>query len=97
MGVTITEVKMAGDLKSAMVFFGALADGKNDVHKEGLEAAQGFIRRELRRQLDLRYIPSLSFAYDTSFDNFARIDRILKEIDIPNDDNDSADSSNSSD
>jgi ribosome-binding factor A len=79
-GVTITEVRMAKDLKTANVYFGCLADGKPDVHKEGLDAASGFIRREIRREVNLKYIPHLSFFYDTAFDNFSRINSILKEL-----------------
>lgn len=87
-GVTITEVKMAGDLKSAAVYFCSLDDGKNDLHKEGLEAAAGFIRRGLRHELDLKYIPQLSFLYDTSFDHYARIDSILKGLTETHDEDD---------
>jgi ribosome-binding factor A len=79
-GVTITEVRMSNDLKSAMVFFCSLTDGKAELHKQGLEAAAGFIRREIRNEADLKYAPSLTFEYDTSFDNFDRINKILKTI-----------------
>lgn len=88
-GVTITEVRMAGDLKSAVVFFCGLGDEQNDRHKNGLEAAAGFIRRGLRLELDLKYIPQLSFVYDTAFDNYARIDGILKELSGATDEDDS--------
>lgn len=93
-GVTITEVKMAGDLKSAAVYFCSLDDGKDALHKEGLEAASGFIRRGLRNELDLRYIPHLTFLYDTSFDNYARIDGILKRLAGINDEDDTTGSPN---
>ncbi|MEW6350016.1 MAG: 30S ribosome-binding factor RbfA [Thermodesulfobacteriota bacterium] len=79
-GVTITEVRMSRDLKSAIVFFCSLTDGKVQRHKQGLEAAAGFIRHEIASLADLKYIPSLSFEYDTSFDNFDRINRILKTL-----------------
>jgi ribosome-binding factor A len=79
-GVTITEVRMSPDLKSAWVYFGTLADGKAEAHMKGLVAAEGFIRRELRRELDLKYIPQLFFEYDSSFDNFDRINRLLKGL-----------------
>lgn len=82
-GVTITEVRMAADLKSARVYFSSLSDGKSDFHKQGLEAAAGYIRHQLGLELDLRYIPSLAFVYDTSFDNFDRINRILQTLDLP--------------
>lgn len=79
-GITITEVRMSADLKSATVYFSSLADGKAESHQKGLENAGGFIRRQLRRELDLKYIPELSFFYDTSFDNFSRINKLLKEV-----------------
>ena len=81
-GITITEVRMAADLKSAQVYFASLTDGQVARHLKGLQAANGFIRRQLRQEVNLKYIPSLSFFYDTSFDNFAKIDRILKELDL---------------
>jgi len=79
-GVTITDVVMAADLKSAKVYFCSLADGRDEIHKAGLEAAEGFIRRHLRLELDLKYIPRLSFFYDTSFDTYDRVRRILKGL-----------------
>jgi ribosome-binding factor A len=79
-GVTITHVDMAADLKSARVYFASLADGKTELHKQGLEAAAGFLRHALRLELDLKYIPTLSFLYDTSFDHYDRIDQTLKRL-----------------
>jgi ribosome-binding factor A len=81
-GITVTSVKVSADLKSAKVYFSSLMDGKAETHKKGLEAAEGFIRRQLRQELDLKYIPELAFFYDTSFDHFSRISKILKEIGV---------------
>jgi len=81
-GITVTQVEMSPDLKSARVYFSSLTDGKVDDHRKGLEAASGFIRHQLRQELDLKYIPELSFYYDTSFDNFSRINRILKDLGV---------------
>ncbi|MDQ7783212.1 MAG: 30S ribosome-binding factor RbfA [Desulfomonilaceae bacterium] len=82
LGVTITDVRLSADLKTARVYFSSLTDGKVDDHREGLESAQGFIRRELRRELDLKYIPELSFFYDTAFDHSLRINQLLKDLDL---------------
>lgn len=90
-GLTITRVQMAGDLKSARIFFASLADGRNTEHKSGLEAAQGFIRRELGRELDLKYVPQLSFFYDESFDHYDNINRILKQVIPPEPEHDRRD------
>jgi ribosome-binding factor A len=78
--VTITEVRVSNDLKSARVYFGCLTSSDPETRKQGLESALGFIRRELRRELDLKYIPELMFSYDTSFDHSLKINRILKEL-----------------
>jgi ribosome-binding factor A len=86
-GITITEVRMSEDLKSAKVYFSSLADGRVESHKKGLENAGGFIRRQLRQELDLKYIPELSFFYDTSFDNFSHINKLLKQIVTPETEN----------
>jgi ribosome-binding factor A len=81
-GITISEVAPAADLKSARVYFCSLGDGNRALHEEGLKAAAGFIRSRLREELDLKYIPSLEFHYDESFDNFDRINRVIKSLDI---------------
>jgi ribosome-binding factor A len=85
-GVTITEVQMGADLKSARVYFSCLADKQNEMHRKGLDSAAPFIRKKLRDTLDLKYIPELSFFYDSAFDHSARIGKILKEINIPSND-----------
>jgi len=90
-GITVTSVKMSADLKTARVYFSSLMDGKNETHKKGLEAAEGFIRRQLRQELALKYIPELSFFYDTSFDHSFRINKILKEIGVSETENDTED------
>jgi hypothetical protein len=46
----------------------------------GFESAKGFIKRELARELGLRYMPDLKFFYDASFDYGAHINRVLKSI-----------------
>jgi len=81
-GVTITEVKMAADLKSARVYFSCMGDEKGSQHQRGLESAEPFMRRRLREDLDLKYIPRLSFEYDTAFDNSLRIGTILKQLKV---------------
>ncbi len=57
--VSIVRVEVAQDLSRAKVFFDA---GKD--HEEAEEAfakAKGFIRTRLAKQLEIRYVPELSF------------------------------------
>ncbi len=78
--VTITDVLMSHDLKSARVFFSSLTDGRIKEHSKGLANAEGFIRHRLKEELDLKYIPILTFFYDSSFDHSVKISKLLKEI-----------------
>jgi ribosome-binding factor A len=88
-GVTITEISLSSDLKSARVFFSSLDDGKSESHSQGLAAAEGFIRRRLKAELDLKYIPVMTFSYDSSFDHLVKISNLLKEIEpVSGDQND---------
>ncbi len=47
---------------------------------QGLAKAKGFLKRELGKRLQLRYVPELSFFYDPSFEYGSKIERLLKEI-----------------
>ena len=78
---TITAVKMSRDLKSARIYF-AVAGGPARIRDatEGFRRAQGFIKRALAGQLELRYMPALKFFYDDSFDYGSHIDQVLESI-----------------
>jgi ribosome-binding factor A len=78
---TITGVTMSKDLRIAKVYFAAHgAENDQEGLSAGFESAKGFIKRELARELGLRYMPELKFFYDASFDYGAHIDRVLKTI-----------------
>ena len=79
--ITITDVKMSNDLRSAKIFFVPL--GKETCGSEiteGLKKATKFLRRELGKKLQLRYVPDIIFMYDSSFEQGDRIDKLLAEI-----------------
>lgn len=79
--LTITGVKMSDDLRLARIFFVQM--GKDEVDEatwKGLEKAKGFLKRELGKRLQLRYVPDITFLYDKSFEYGSRIDRLLTEI-----------------
>ena len=87
--VTITSVEIAGDLSSARVY--VRAQNTNDGLREslvGLEAAAGFLRRELGRLLHLRRVPELRFHKDHSLDQARRIEEILADVVHPDLDED---------
>ncbi len=77
--VTVTDVEVSPDLRNATVFIMPLGgEGAGDV-LDGLRRAMPFLRRELGKAIRLRYTPDLHFKVDTSFDEAARIERLLAE------------------
>ncbi len=79
--VTVTGAKMAPDLKQVTVYVSVHGDEKvRERTLEGLEAAAGFLQREVARHLRLRHTPHLVFAYDPSVAEGDKIDRLLKEV-----------------
>lgn len=88
--VTITGVKVSKDLKHARVFYTALQDesGLKDV-AAALKRSSGFIQRLLGSRLQLRSVPRLRFDYDTSLRDAARMEELLRGIDIESSDDDS--------
>jgi len=75
---TITEVKMANDLKTAKIYFCIYSNNsknsninslENNVVKalKGFKSASGYIKRFIAKELNLRYVPEISFFYDNSF------------------------------
>ena len=79
--VTVTAVKISDDLRNAKIYFVEM--GKDDCSPEikaGLTKAAGFIRRELGKRLQLRFVPELMFIHDTSFGYGNRIEKLLAQI-----------------
>ena len=76
--VNVTEVQLAPDSRSARVL--VMADGDDDEaaeSMEGLQAAVGYIRRELAERLHLRRPPELIFVLDRSHESTARVEELL--------------------
>ena len=79
--VTITEVEVTADLKLARVYFSARGDqAREKAALQGLEGAAGFIKKNLGRELRLRYMPELMFEVDHSFAYGSKIDRLIRSI-----------------
>ncbi|MDQ2870227.1 MAG: 30S ribosome-binding factor RbfA [Acidobacteriota bacterium] len=79
--VTITEVEMPPDLRSARVYFSALGgDAERDAALAALDRASGFLRREVGRRCALRFAPELHFFADRSIEQGARIEELLAKV-----------------
>ncbi len=79
--ISITGAEVTGDLKFAKIFYSVVSpvDDLRDIGK-GLKSANGFIRGQLARRLNLRQTPELNFVYDRSQENGAYISGLLKQI-----------------
>ena len=79
--ITITGVKVSPDLKTARVYYSMIGteQERKDTHK-GLEAAKGFIRREVTEAVNLRVSPEIFFTFDESLERGDRIERLLREV-----------------
>jgi len=88
--VTITAVRVSKDLKHARVYYTALQDesGLKDV-AAALKRSAGFVQRLLGSRLQLRSVPHLRFEYDTSLRDAARMEELLRGIDVGSSDEDS--------
>jgi ribosome-binding factor A len=74
----VTAVHLADDSRSARVLVAVLGDDlEADRSLEGLQAATGFIRRELTERLHLRRAPELVFQLDLSHKYEARVEELL--------------------
>jgi ribosome-binding factor A len=79
--VTLTGVKMSSDLRIARVYFVRLGSDLNSGQaEEHLQKAAGFLKRELGKRINLRYMPEPIFEYDKSFEYGSRIEKLLAEI-----------------
>lgn len=83
--ITVTEVRCSPDLRNATVFFTPLGGGDHEALRDALTRAQSYLRHELSRTVEMRYLPRLSFQADTSFDEYARIDTLLHRPDVARD------------
>ncbi len=78
--ITVTGAKMAPDLKEVTVYLSIHApEAERERTLEGLRAAATYLKREVARNLKLRYTPHLRFVYDPSVERGDRIERLLKE------------------
>ena len=78
--VTVTDVRVTGDLQHADVYYTVLGD---DEAREGsakaLESAKGLIRSEVGKQTGVRLTPTLEFHLDAVPETAAHLDAALLE------------------
>lgn len=78
--VTITDVRVTGDLQHASVFYTVYGtDEEREDSAKALKAATGMLRSEVGRKLGVRLTPTLEFIHDALPENAGHIEDLLRE------------------
>lgn len=81
--VTVTAVKMTPDLRNAKVYVSALgSQDQRDTSIEAVQHAAPHLRGVLGREVRLKYLPFLEILEDTTADEGARIESLLREVGV---------------
>jgi ribosome-binding factor A len=83
--VTIPEVRMTPDLRTATVYVVPLGGKGGDEIIAAFDRNRRYLRGEIAHRVDLRYAPDLRFRLDTSFDEGDRIDALLRQPEVKRD------------
>ena len=77
--VTVTEVRMSSDLKSARAYVIPLGGKETKKTVNTLTEFSYLVRKALSKKLDIKFLPKLHFVEDKSFDYAERIEKLIKE------------------
>jgi len=84
--LSVSEVRMSPDLKIATAFVSPMGAADSEAVVEALNRHARFIRGRLSPALrQMKFMPEIRFRLDTSFENFARIDRLRQSRDVARD------------
>ena len=76
--VTLTDVEVTPDYAHAKVFYTSLSGAEyREKIDHGLNAAAGFLRRELGRRVRIHNIPELHFHYDASVERGTHLSHLI--------------------
>lgn len=78
---TVVSVEVTPDLKYCKAYISVLGDeesGKNTI--KGLKSAEGYIRRELARRINLRNTPEMKFILDQSIEYGVAMSHLIDEV-----------------
>ncbi|MEK1871317.1 MULTISPECIES: 30S ribosome-binding factor RbfA [Rhizobium] len=84
--ISISEVRMSPDLKIATAYVTPLGVTDHDAVIGALNRNAKYIRGRLGSQLrQMKYMPEVRFRDDTSFDNYKKIDELLRSPEVSRD------------
>ena len=77
--ITVSEVRISGDLKQASVFVLRLGGGEMKTLVDALNDAAPYFQTQINKKMRLKFTPRIFFIYDESFDEAEKISRIISE------------------
>ena len=77
--ITVTEVRMTPDLKTARVYVIPLGGIDTKETVKILTEFSHLVRRALSKKLDMKFLPRLAFVEDNSFEYAEKIERLIKK------------------
>ena len=83
--ISITHVEVTPDLRYAKVYASFLQEEKANDALKGLKSAGGYLRRELGRNLQLRYAPQIVWEQDDSIVYGAKMLKLINSLEVSHD------------
>ena len=77
--ITVTEVRMSPDLKSAKAYVIPLGGKDTEKAVSVLTEFSYLIRKALSKKIDMKFLPRVSFIGDKSFDYAEKIEKLIQE------------------
>lgn len=78
--VTVTDVRVTGDLREATVFYTVMGDQvEQEATAQALASATGLIRSEVGKQTGIKFTPTIAFVADAVPENAAHIEDLLRQ------------------
>ena len=77
--ITVTEVRMTPDLKTARVYVIPLGGVDMSETVSVLTEYSHLVRKALSKKIDIKFLPKLAFVEDNSFEYAEKIERLIKK------------------
>ena len=77
--ITVTEVRMSSDLKSARAFVIPLGGKDSKKIVDLLKEFSHIVRKILSKKIEMKYLPKVSFVEDKSFEYAEKIEKLIKQ------------------
>lgn len=83
--ITLIDVRLSDDLKHAKVYYSVYGDEEQKQKTgEALKRARGYIRHILGERIKFKFVPDLTFIFDTDQERVMRIEGLIRKVsDVP--------------